>query len=526
MNDIPVALIIASNDIDNLLQTEKENKYIVEALDRYHNNYQLKVISRTFTSKHEFLELIRQHSRKIILIHFAGHFTDGLQMNDDSLGNTIARNDGIVSLLGEETREGCLEFVFLNGCSTKPLVDSLRKEKVPSVIGTNYPVADGKATTFANYFYRKLANADSQNPFDRSLPTNLKEAYEYARAGLELDIPIVKETTNRGFRFSTKVKSTEYLWILDTDNEDWVLPVKLHISNEKEINGPLAIVSCDRTAISQRFEISLDQKKAMPCQFYLLAEQPYGEVDSILKRLVLHMIKTKANARPIGYDSITPVEIDSIENSSQNDIEYFLRKSFNKDFKSSFHVETLQALVDVIPISHPKLSPYEHFHFYFRINMTEKCWNERVKSALKWFITEFANIQPNKYYFYFFFIINIKESKNKSKKGFGFLRSLLGKKEKNNIDSSEIYTSLESFSKDLEQVTVLPPLTKVKRQDIDDWYRLIQNVDNQADRDDKVNDFVSKLKNRTGDDEPWDMSYVELIIEKIIVEKNNLSHGI
>lgn len=522
---IPVALIITSNDLDNQLhQIDAERKHIEDALRHYHNNFQLLVISSPYTSIDHLFKLLNEHSGNIVLLHFAGHFGGGLQLNDNQLKTETANNKGIANVLGKEAQDGILKFVFLNGCSTKSLVDALRAENVPSIIGTNYPVADGKATTFANAFYRKLANADAENPFAKQ-PTAISDAFEFALSRLESKNTIRTYETKRGFAFDIKEVETEELWELDTTNKNWFLPNKKYKPKEKK--GQIAAISCDRTEISRRFEISLDKKEHLPCQFYFLAEQPYGEVESILKRLVYHIIDEKPKAKPVNYDDITPVEIDSIDNSSQEDIEYFLRKSFNKDFSKQHQVKRLQELIDAIPTNHPHLRSYTHVPYYFKINMTNKCWQERVQPALKWFIKTFSKVEPCKYHFIFFFIINIRESKKKvAPQKSGFFSSLFGKKETEQVETIDIYDSLVKFSKDLEEVTTLPPLKKVKRQDIDDWYRLIQKVSNAADRKIQVDAFIEKIVERTDHEEPWDMSYVESELKKIIEAESNAAYGI
>ena len=268
-----------------------------------------------------------------------------------------------------------------------------------------------------------------------------------------------------------------------------------------------------------------------------MAEQPYGEVESILKRLVHHLAEELPKAKPVNYDDIEPVEISSTATSNQDDIEYFLRKKFNKDFTKDSQVKQLQQLIDTIPMTHPQLQPYTHIPYYFKINMTDKCWENRVQPALKWFIETFAAVQPSQYHFIFFFIINIQQPKKDiaPKKG-GFFSSLFGKKETEQVKTSDIYESLVTFSKDLKQVTTLPPLTKVKRQDIDDWYRLIRKVKNAADRVIKVNTFIEELEIRIEEakkngvqvehGEPWDMSYVESELKKIMETESNAIYGI
>jgi hypothetical protein len=518
----PVALIVTSNDFDNrLYQIETERKGIEDALSHYHDAHQLLVKSTQFTSIDELFNLLNEYSGRLVLLHFAGHFGSGLQFNDSQLGTETANNKGIAGVLGKEAREGILKFVFLNGCSTKSLLEALRAENIPSIIGTNYPIPDNTATELAIAFYRKLANAEDATAF-RKAPTTLIAAFEFALQKLETKNKIFNKTeTKRGFCFNVKEIKTTELWELDTIEPAWVLPNRAYKPTNK--NGDLAAISCDRKQLLARFEMSLAKKKHLYAQFYFLAEQPFGEVESLLKRLVHHLMEDFPKTKPVNHEDIEPVDIDTTSRTNEDEVQFALVKGFNKDFEKSSQVQYLKELTEAIPTQHPSLQGYTHFPFLFKINTTEECWQNHLQKGLKWFMQDFAQLDKSDYRFVFFFVINLESKKETVKKG-GFFESLFKKKNTTPNEVTDIYTLLENFTQPFEQATTLPPLTKVDRSDLDEWYKRYEK--NAADRADLVEVLVQKIRTRTGHDEPWDMSYVESELKKIVEEKSNAVYGI
>ncbi len=66
--------------------------------------------------------------------------------------------------------------VFLNGCSTKGQVERLLQLGIKAVVATSASVEDDKATAFAEYFYKKLANGGS-----------LQQSFSYALDSLQFE---------------------------------------------------------------------------------------------------------------------------------------------------------------------------------------------------------------------------------------------------------------------------------------------------------------------------------------------------
>lgn len=221
-----IALIVFSNDLDNFLpNVELEKRLIEEALEHYDDTNRLKVITRSSVSIEDIFRLFSRYKDRITLFHFAGHAGGkGLQLNDNFRNATLGRAEGLAALLGREATEGQLKFVFLNGCSTAPQVQALKKAGVPSIIGTNYPISDHKAVRLARQFYRTLSNAEQANPFETENPTiqaTFESSIQYLKTGYSLKI---HEKQSRGFSFDLEEVEQEEPWELFTTTPEWKLP--------------------------------------------------------------------------------------------------------------------------------------------------------------------------------------------------------------------------------------------------------------------------------------------------------------
>ncbi len=222
----PVALIVFSNDLDNYLHNiEQERRYIEEALEHYDDTNRLEVITRSSVGIDDIFRLFNRYKGRIAIFHFAGHAGgEGLQLNNQFTDNETGHADGLAQLLGREAQEGQLQLVFLNGCSTAPQVEELKRQGVPSIIGTNYPISDNKAIRFARHLYRSLSNADMTDPFEQAPPT-LGEAYKNASAYVQTNFNIDEIKDHRGFTFEVETEKEEpVIWELFTKNEGWTLP--------------------------------------------------------------------------------------------------------------------------------------------------------------------------------------------------------------------------------------------------------------------------------------------------------------
>ena len=128
---------------------------------------------REQTSAKDFFNILSQIGDKITVLHYSGH-AGSMSMELDDGDFSIERLCTLISGLEK------LELVFLNGCSTGPMVDMLLEKGVKAVIATSEEVADNKACDFSLAFYKAMAiegNSKDWNFIVFTEPTILASLY-------------------------------------------------------------------------------------------------------------------------------------------------------------------------------------------------------------------------------------------------------------------------------------------------------------------------------------------------------------
>lgn len=220
----PIALVVFSNDLDSYLaETERERKIIEEALEHYHDSNRLKVITRSSVSVKEIFRLFNRYQGRIALFHFAGHASgQGLQLNDSSLTATTGNAKGLAQLFEQEVKDGQLQLVFLNGCSTMPQVEGLQNAGIQNIIATHCPINDTHAVEFAQQFYKTLASTDQSNPFSKS--NTIQQSFDAALAFLNTTDDFSVEKSGKGLKLRRTKKEYKAPWVFFSELPDWILP--------------------------------------------------------------------------------------------------------------------------------------------------------------------------------------------------------------------------------------------------------------------------------------------------------------
>lgn len=153
---MPIVFTIFANPSGDLLLTQEQNG-IQDALDPLVSAKKIEHLNRTSASHEDFFNLVRSRPKNAFaILHFGGHaHQEVLQFQ-----NTQVSFVELAKELLDHSRES-LQLVFLNGCSTYPLVQSLFDLGVPAVIATSVPVPDTKAKDLAIRFYQHIALGDS-----------------------------------------------------------------------------------------------------------------------------------------------------------------------------------------------------------------------------------------------------------------------------------------------------------------------------------------------------------------------------
>lgn len=153
---MPIVFTIFANPHGDLLLTEEQNG-IQDALNPLVSSKKIEHLIRTSANLSDFFDLVNTRpGNEFAILHFAGHAHEHiLQLQDRQVSfEEMARN------LFERNGKS-LQLVFLNGCSTYALVDTLLTLGVPAVIATSVPVSDTKARDLAIRFYKHLALGES-----------------------------------------------------------------------------------------------------------------------------------------------------------------------------------------------------------------------------------------------------------------------------------------------------------------------------------------------------------------------------
>lgn len=115
----------------------------------------VEVVVRTNTRVDDLYGLFARFNDRVVVFHYGGHAReDALLFEDDDPAPAAARITGIAERLGQLPR---LALVFLNGCSTAPHVEVIRRYVAAPVIATDRAIVDSVARDFAHRFYDDLS---------------------------------------------------------------------------------------------------------------------------------------------------------------------------------------------------------------------------------------------------------------------------------------------------------------------------------------------------------------------------------
>lgn len=493
----------ANSSSDPLPDLEAEYNKLIEILASRKKRGDFHLEALPFSSPEQITKFIGSNLEDLVIFHYSGHADSGsLLLNDQS-----ARSEGIAHLLCECER---LHVVVLNGCSTKGQVEALIN-KVPVVISTNAPVEDESARLFSTTLYEAMEKGHS-----------LEKAFKLALGAAETKKPI---EVYRGIDFHS-LAPNEPLWGISYREErhlEFTLPRKklaVHLRSD------LASVSCDRKSIINRFDTGFEraEESGQTVVLFLLLEQPYGEVESLVKRLITNLAETRKGVKYAGYENILieTVEMDGTE--SLQDGQILFRKAFNRHV-SAHQVRSLKEFATMLPIQFPLFGNASYIPFAFKLKAPSTAWDVLVAPLMRWAITDFLSAPdptvPKRMYICFFILELTSTKKGKVSEG-GFWGGLFGQNKPLQDPDAGLYAQLESLAGSYPPlpVTILPRLTKVDRRDLDDWYR--QFEDNQALRDKLVDQLVQKLPKS----ETWNMSDVEAELRKIVEAHRNRERGI
>jgi len=205
MNNLPFIFFAFANSEERYLPNlRKESQGILDyflsakfqrqLLDFYHKEH---------VSSEDFFKLFTKNGKKINILHYSGH-ANSLGIN---LKDTTYFIEQLSLLLSGSNN---LELVFLNGCSTKEMVDTLLEKGVKAVIATSEEIADNQACDFSIAFYEAFVEQGR----------TLEQAFKMAASDLK-NKPLKEEDLfiSRSLK-DTKYKNKSIPWALYYRDEE------------------------------------------------------------------------------------------------------------------------------------------------------------------------------------------------------------------------------------------------------------------------------------------------------------------
>jgi WD40 repeat protein len=160
----PVIFLAFANDKGDLRKLSHELREVRGVLDKAKKSNHCEVVERANATIEDILDVFQDETYKnrIAIFHYGGHAND-YQLLLESLngGHESAHREGLVSYLARQARQGGLQFVFFNGCSTQQHAIELIQAGVPAVVGTSQSIADDVAADLSIRFYNGIANGFS-----------------------------------------------------------------------------------------------------------------------------------------------------------------------------------------------------------------------------------------------------------------------------------------------------------------------------------------------------------------------------
>ncbi|MDX1905992.1 MAG: CHAT domain-containing protein [Bacteroidia bacterium] len=155
----------------------------------------------------EIIRVFDQYGRGVRVFHYAGHAGD-VSLLLEAPGGTrqAADKTGLARLLASY---GGLELVFLNGCDTLQLGDSLVEAGIPAVVVTDTAIEDETANLFAQRLYERLAD---RQPLVRAM------------ADAEIKVQTLRGGAGLRALYLPEVESpTSFPWRLIGEGKNWRL---------------------------------------------------------------------------------------------------------------------------------------------------------------------------------------------------------------------------------------------------------------------------------------------------------------
>jgi hypothetical protein len=237
-------LLCFSNSQDAPLATlTDEDRSLYDTLSPREARGHFRIVRESYATVKSLIQRIDTYQQSISVFHFAGHAgKEGILLDD-----AWALVGGLAAVL---TRCPNLKFVFLNGCATKSLVETLQKQPIKAgIVATQAPVGDTQASQFSISVYKYLNNQYS-----------LGEAIKRAKEDLNLSVKTNLQTRGLGEDIDT-LDADNWVFINPTGTADqWSLPTNsqrknnTYVPNKRLIESTFSALQNYDASLQKRFE--------------------------------------------------------------------------------------------------------------------------------------------------------------------------------------------------------------------------------------------------------------------------------
>lgn len=187
----PVVLLVFANDRYDggvggyLRHLAREDAVIRQALEPAVSAGHCQLVRDTSVTHTELFDLLDEHGREIVGLHFGGHADPrGLLLTDEAGEPTPAHIEGIAQRLGNLP---ALRWIFLNGCGTAAHIEVLHRHAPLPLVATSTAIRDDAAVTFARRFYTGLGRQQTIGEAFANAQSELRSLHpsagEVVRAG-------------------------------------------------------------------------------------------------------------------------------------------------------------------------------------------------------------------------------------------------------------------------------------------------------------------------------------------------------
>ena len=271
--------------------------------------------------------------------------------------------------------------------------------------------------------------------------------------------------------------------------------------------GYYHLVSCNRMDVMANFWRNFQWKETFfyQCQYFFLIGQDFGQANSLVKRIHFELQEYRPGVREIVAEDFEPSFWRTKNSLTVDHLKVDLKRLITKTLGLRHDVHSIEHLTANLDKKYFKLKTYRYIPIAIELKLTSACWQRTVERSLDWLITEFSRLdQPVPQNYIFFIILKLT---NEKKKGF----SIWSRPRKTNPDVFR--SAIANFADRYNAATLLPQLSHVDHEDIDDWlYNYYEK--NQRLRHQKLKGIIGSLKGSG----PWHMSDVEIILRKFIAE--------